>query len=167
MDASFTNLYIHGISKCDIKKVNVDVDNYRLDLEVAVPFLFGASNYTISGRILVLPITGSGDSWSNYTGVTGSGSMFGHIESRDGKEYMKVDEFKFGVDAERAIIHFNNLFNGNKELGNVMNQLLSNNWQAVYRELKPAIDQTITAIFTDFSRKVFDRFSFAELFPVD
>jgi hypothetical protein len=43
--------------------------------------------------------------------------MIGHKELRDGKEYMKLDEFKFSIQVERADINFNNLFNGNKELG--------------------------------------------------
>jgi len=30
---------------------------------------------------------------------------------------MKLDQFKFSIQVERADIHLNNLFNGNKELG--------------------------------------------------
>ena len=43
------------------------MDNYRLDLVVATPYLYSTSNYTINGRILVLPIVGNGDSWANYS----------------------------------------------------------------------------------------------------
>jgi hypothetical protein len=49
--------------------------------------------------------------------VTGTGSLIGHKESRNGREYMKLDQFKFSIEVERAEIHFTNLFNGNKELG--------------------------------------------------
>jgi hypothetical protein len=55
---------------------------------------------------------------SEFTaGVTGTGSLIGHKESRDGNDYMKVDQFKFSIQVEQAVIHMNNLFNGNKELG--------------------------------------------------
>jgi len=47
-----------------------------------------------------------------------------------------------------------------------MNQFMRNNWEVVFRELKPVIDEAVTTILTDAARKVFDRFSFAELFPV-
>jgi hypothetical protein len=43
------------------------LDNYRLELEVALPFLYAHGDYKINGRILVLPIAGSGDSWTNYS----------------------------------------------------------------------------------------------------
>jgi len=50
-------------------------------------------------------------------GVTGTGSLIGHKESRDGNDYLKLDQFKFSIQVERAVIHMNKLFNGNKELG--------------------------------------------------
>lgn len=46
---------------------SVDLDNYRMDLEVSLPYLRLASVYQIDGKILVLPITGSGDTWSKYS----------------------------------------------------------------------------------------------------
>lgn len=50
-------------------------------------------------------------------GVTGTGSLIGHKESREGKDYMKLDKFEFSIQVEGADIHLNNLFNGNNELG--------------------------------------------------
>ena len=50
-------------------------------------------------------------------GIAAIGSLIGHKESRNGQDYMKVDEFKFSIGVDHADIHFNNLFNGNKELG--------------------------------------------------
>jgi len=47
-----------------------------------------------------------------------------------------------------------------------MNQFMRNNWEAVFKELKPVVDEAITTILTDAARKVFGRFTFAELFPV-
>jgi len=50
--------------------------------------------------------------------------------------------------------------------GDAMNQFMRNNWEAVFKELKPVVDEAITTILTDAARKVFGRFTFAELFPV-
>jgi hypothetical protein len=46
-----------------------------------------------------------------------------------------------------------------------MNDFMSRNWEVVFQELKPVVDQAISAILTDVASKVFDRFPFAELFP--
>jgi hypothetical protein len=50
--------------------------------------------------------------------------------------------------------------------GDAMNQFMRSNWEVVFKELKPVVDEAITTILTDAARKVFDRFTFAELFPV-
>lgn len=44
-----------------------DIDNYRLDLVVEIPYLYMYGDYKIDGKVLVLPIAGSGDSWANYS----------------------------------------------------------------------------------------------------
>lgn len=49
--------------------------------------------------------------------------------------------------------------------GDAMNDFMSRNWEVVFQELKPVVDQAISAILTDVASKVFDRFPFAELFP--
>jgi hypothetical protein len=38
-----------------------------------------ASDYTMNGRILVLPIQGSGDSWTNYSMYKTAAQAIGHI----------------------------------------------------------------------------------------
>jgi hypothetical protein len=46
-----------------------------------------------------------------------------------------------------------------------MNDLMSEYWEVVFQELKPVVDQAISAILTEVASKVFDRFPLAELFP--
>ncbi|XP_069682357.1 protein takeout-like [Periplaneta americana] len=165
IDSSFTNTHVDGITNFVIKKVNADVDNYRIDIEVDIPFLYVYGDYQINGKVLVLPIQGSGDSWSNYTEVTGTIKLTGSKDVRDGKEYMKLDDLKFGMEVKHAIVHMNNLFNGNKELGDAMNDFMSKNWEVVFQELKPVVDEAISVILKDIARKVFEKFPMADLFP--
>jgi hypothetical protein len=47
-----------------------------------------------------------------------------------------------------------------------MEEFLSTNWEPVFREMKPVVDEAIGVILTDIARKVFDRFPLDELFPV-
>jgi hypothetical protein len=37
-------------------------------------------------------------------GIAGIGSLTGHKESRDGQDYMKVEEFKFSIGVNHADI---------------------------------------------------------------
>lgn len=44
----------------------VDLDKDRVKIKLSIPKLRTKGNYTISGRILMLPISGSGESRGNY-----------------------------------------------------------------------------------------------------
>lgn len=46
---------------------SVDLTNYEMTFDVSLPWMYVEGDYKIEGQILVLPIQGSGDSWSNYS----------------------------------------------------------------------------------------------------
>lgn len=46
-----------------------------------------------------------------------------------------------------------------------MNQFMSDNWEAVYSELKPVINEAVSTLLRDVTKKVFDKFPLEELFP--
>lgn len=50
-------------------------------------------------------------------------TLKGEPEAKGGKTFFKIKEFKFDLNVGRAIIHLNNLFNGNKELGKDFTQI--------------------------------------------
>ena len=47
-----------------------------------------------------------------------------------------------------------------------MNRFMEENWKAVYSELKPVINEAVSTIFLDVIKKVFDKFSLDDLFPM-
>lgn len=127
-------------------------------------------------------------------GVTGRGAITGHEVVKKNKTYFGVDDVKFDMDVVHATIHMDNLFNGNKALGaskpddsvvtitamlvipltyrqqsvagDTMNRFMSDNWNAVYSELKPVINEAVSSIFRDGIKKIFDKFSLDDLFPM-
>ncbi|KAK9497011.1 hypothetical protein O3M35_012805 [Rhynocoris fuscipes] len=164
LDSTFTDLKINGITDYTIENVRADLDKYQIDFDAKLPYMYNVGDYKIEGKILVLPISGSGDSWSNYTDVTIKATLKGSKEVKQNKNYFKVDRFDFDLNVGKAIIHFNNLFNGNKELGDAMNKFMSENWEAVYKELKPVVNEAVSAILKDVAEKVFSKFPMDELF---
>lgn len=163
--SSFKDLHIQGFSDVKVHDVKVDLPNYRIDMTVSLDWFYTWGDYDIKGQILVLPITGSGPSWSNYTMVKGRAAISGHEVVKKNKTYFGMDDMKFDVDVGHATIHMDNLFNGNKVLGDTMNQFMSDNWQAVYSELKPVINEAVSTLLRDVAKKVFDKFPLEELFP--
>lgn len=162
----FKDLHIEGFTKVQVQDVKVDLPNYRIDIKVFLDWFYTWGDYDIKGQILVLPISGSGPSWSNYTNVRGQATITGHELIKKNKTHFGMDDMRFDLDVGHATIHMDNLFNGNKALGDTMNNFMSENWKAVYSELKPVIDEAVSSLLRDVARRVFDKFPLEELFPM-
>lgn len=89
----------------------------------------------------------------------------GDIVERNGKRYLKLqDRPKVDVTTTRLHIRLDNLFNGNKALGDTMNQFLNDNWSEIYDELKQGVFDALGSIFTNLLNNVFLRIPYDQLF---
>lgn len=61
-------------------------------------------------------------------------------------------------------MHYTNLFNGNKALGDNMNLFLNENWSDILSELKAPIIDAFGNLFLLIIKNVFDNFEYSELF---
>ena len=59
---------------------------------------------------------------------------------------------------------FDNLFNGNKELGDNINSVLNDNWKQIFDELYPDYNEVVRRILTDIMTKIWDNVSLEEFF---
>ncbi|XP_054261755.1 protein takeout-like isoform X3 [Macrosteles quadrilineatus] len=168
VDISFKNLDIIGLKNAKIKSVDMDVDNYKMKAKIDIegPILL-QGDYTIKGKVLVLPIEGSGK--CNITLVNPKGEitdLSGKPITKDGKQYAQVNTLKFVVkDVERVHYDLENLFNGNKELGNNMNLVLNDNWKEVYQDMKAPVESALSLAFREATKKVFKIVPYNRVFP--
>lgn len=64
-------------------------------------------------------------------------------------------------------MNFENLFNGDKLLGDTTNLFLNENWEDVINELKPALRDAIGAIAGNVIRSVFSKFPYNDYWLED
>lgn len=151
------------------------------------------SQYKIDGKVLILPITGSGGSNLTLGEVTRSHDLLRNsnftinilfsakdnvdiklkfaptITEKNGKQYIRLanNKFKLAFDTSRLYLQLENLFNGNKALGDNMNLFLNENWQIILQELKPAVRETLAQIIGGIINNVFDKVSYSDIFLDD
>lgn len=65
---------------------------------------------------------------------------------------------------DRLIMHFSNLFNGNKELGDNMNLFLNENWKDIFHETKASIEKAFVRVIKDYINDVFMKMPYKDLF---
>lgn len=155
MDLSFSNIDITGVKDFEIQSLKNDWKTLRSVIHV--PDLTILGNYKVDGQVMVLPIKGDGtfnitlDSLSLDIDIAWIHSQMKSIE------VFQMEKFHVGLRPERAYIQLNNLFNGDKTLGEQMNKFLNENWQPILEELRPALGDGISQAFTQISNRIMSR----------
>lgn len=120
--------------------------------------------YKIDGRILVLPIRGDGDADLIFDNADLIVKYKPKVILKNGKQYIQTERFQLDFDTTRLHIKLENLFNGDKALGDNMNQFLNENWRDILNELKPAITFAVEEILKGIINRIFMKIPYSEIF---
>lgn len=121
-------------------------------------------DYSISGRVLILPIQGVGKCNLTLKNPEGTIRMTLKKIERNGKEYAQIDKFKFTFTTTRFYMYLGNLYNGDKALGDNTNLFLNANWEDILNEMKPNISKSFGQVFEQIINSVFSKIPFKYLF---
>ncbi|XP_014472033.1 PREDICTED: circadian clock-controlled protein-like [Dinoponera quadriceps] len=157
---------VYEASNFRISKLKTDVKNLYFHVDVSLPNIRVEGDYDVDGKILVLPIRGSGPFHGNFKNCTGSCRIQAekYIDS-DGVEKIRISDFKMKITVGRGTIKFDNLFNGEKALGDVVNSAINNNFEVFLKELIPLLEKALSDAFRVTADNIVTQFSFAQLFP--
>lgn len=145
----------------------IDIDKDYIRLILYIPYLEMTMKYDISGKILMLPITGNGMGHGNCTNINFIATIqCERYQSRKTEKiHYRVTDFNVDFDIGHINIHFDNLFDGDNILSNAMNLFLNDNWKIVAAETKPATEEAVSELFKKFSNKIFSKYPLDALLP--
>ncbi|KAF7266204.1 hypothetical protein GWI33_020484 [Rhynchophorus ferrugineus] len=127
---------LYGLEKSLVENIKIDPKKHKVEIVVKVPWLNIDSQYTITGMILILPISGNGPANMTFYDSTFNYAFdYDLYKKKDGKDYMRITKTYTDVNIDNAYFRLDNLFNGNKELGENMNTFLNENAKDVVKEL--------------------------------
>ncbi|XP_059484023.1 uncharacterized protein LOC132201681 [Neocloeon triangulifer] len=135
-----------------------------LRAEILVPRLEIISLYEIKGQILLLPISGKGDSSITLGNLNVVIKIENDIEERNGEEYFNVRKFKIILKPETISMNFENLFNGDPVLGTHMNRFMNDNSVEIFGELRNSIQDAFSEIFLQLTKRIFDQVPYKKVF---
>lgn len=157
--------------------------NSNFEVDVKIPSLVLTGPYEIKGRVLVLPITGHGQSnltlgklpaiksnWKHLKlylfseNVDAKIKLLGHPETKDGEEYFHLTKVKLDFDITRLRVNFENLFNGDKALGDNMNLFINENWKEIFAEINQSIAEAISEVLLIAIQGPFSAIPYRKLF---
>ncbi|KAK9504721.1 hypothetical protein O3M35_010988 [Rhynocoris fuscipes] len=121
--------------------------------------------YKIDGKVLVLPIKGDGH--CRITADNFKMEVKAKVKNVDkkGKVHYEITVFDFDFTVDKLHFQFDNLFNGDKALGDNMNVFLNENWKEIITELKPAIVQAFGTAFRNIGNIVFSKVPADQISP--
>ncbi|XP_050513387.1 protein takeout isoform X2 [Diabrotica virgifera virgifera] len=158
------DVQVHGLDTTELIKVKIDTKAQKLSIRIKIPELKLLGKYDIEGKILVLRIEGNGD--FNIVAFNGeyeynANFLLHNIGGEDFFDLADKDTLDFVVKDLK--VHLDNLFNGDKALGDQMNKFLNENWEAVIKEFGPAISETVRSIGRSIASAIFKRIPYHQL----
>ncbi|GLG99483.1 Protein takeout [Gryllus bimaculatus] len=165
INLEFYDCQLLGLKDAYMESIHADLENFKITGRVKFngPIRIRGP-YKIQGSVLLLPINGDGQTNITLNNLIADIDIRGERITKNGLEYIKVDTFGLMLTVSHLQMHFTNLFNGDKALGDTMNNFLNENWSEIYRELNPAFEQTLGAIFLQITARFFQKVPFDKVF---
>ncbi|EDV91332.1 protein takeout [Drosophila grimshawi] len=166
IDLTFTDNKLVGLSTMTYTKVKGFGKNLAQKHELLwnIKKISVLGPYTISGKVLILPISGNGVSNMTMVNAEAKTTFIGKPIEKNGETYMDVTNFKLYLNPERIYYHFTNLFNGDKALGDNMNAFLNDNWEAIFGEVKLSLESAFGEVYHAIIRNVFTKYPYDKYF---
>ncbi|KAL1373615.1 hypothetical protein pipiens_005124 [Culex pipiens pipiens] len=136
---------------------------YSFELEL--PHLYVEGRYVVDGRILLLPVKGAGKFTGNFTQGFGNVRIKGDRKVINGKNHLSLAKLDIKIKVGDGKIKLENLFGGDRVLGEIINQTINQNFSLLSHELIPLIEKALQRIFKQTGNKILERFPEEVLFP--
>lgn len=165
LEIRFSNLMLHGFkgtTASKIKGFKKDITGvFSMILKNKVNYLIG--NYEMKGKFLVLPIFGKGPCNITLVEPTFTASFKAEPNDKDGKQYLKIKEFKLKMDVKKVINNYENLFN-DKTLSDNMNAIMNQNWKEFHDQASGPVVKSIGNDIKKMIARVFETKPYEEFF---
>ncbi|KAG8316141.1 protein takeout-like [Homalodisca vitripennis] len=147
LNITLRNSRIHGLSKAKFVSSRMNLKTMHAEWDFLVPRLELVGGYRASGQILILPISGNGLGNITLLNMNITYKFDYKIEKIKGQDHLKITSTKLDFDTSRMFVHLENLFNGDRLLGEALHRFLDENWREVVKELGPAVGDAIGSVF--------------------
>ncbi|VVC25556.1 Haemolymph juvenile hormone binding [Cinara cedri] len=161
----FKDLDILNLHTTIITDLKYDPVNYSMNitLEAQKPIILQGL-YKADGKVLILPITGNGTckfSLDDY-------KSFSYVQMKpkvkNGNTFLEIDNLSWKFTTSRLHMRLNNLFNGDKILGENMNLFLNENWTDLLNEMQPTFEEALRAALIAIAQQFFNRIPLNDIF---
>lgn len=159
LKSSLTNSTVSGLAtSTKFTRVATRFDKkFGLKAEGRIKDIKIVGDYTMSGKLLVLPINGVGKANVTLTGVSVAVDLRGDYFTKNGETYIDITSFKVKLSATGATFRFENIFKGDPVLTETINNFMNENWELMTATLLPDYETKLGSRFKEIANLVFHR----------
>lgn len=155
----------YGASNWNLKNLKVVEFASKYSFQIELPHLYVVGRYNVDGRILIIPLQGAGQFKGNFTGCTANVRIKGIQKQINGQTHLVPDKLDIKITLENGQIHLDNLFGGDKALGQIINKAINENFLLLSQDMIPLIEKSLAKVFKKTATKIHERFTLAQLYP--
>lgn len=85
---------------------------------------------------------------------------------QDGVEYVRFNKLPLKINIDIFKMHLDNLFNGDRVLGEVGNNIINENRDLYLNEIIPGLEKGLSKKFLDIANMLMANTTFDEMFPL-
>lgn len=165
LKSTLKDVDIHGLTSGKLSRTATKFNkSYGLRVEGFVDKIQIIGDYTMNGKILVLPINGEGKCNVTMTNVTCFIDSRGKYFERDGETFLNITHFTLKLTPQHVTYYFANLFKNDQKLSATINDFMNEQWKLVTDNLLPPYMTRIGDMFADISNKIFNNIPFNKIF---
>lgn len=165
--SSLKNAEVRGFTdEIDVTKVVTKLDRkFQMKIEAQSKNVEIVGDYTMSGRILVLPINGVGRTNMTMKDVNVLIMVKGDFIDRNSERFIKITSLsvKF-LTAKHANFLFTDIFKGDKVLTETINNFMNENWLLLMNTLIPGYEGEFSEKFKVIADKIFSSVPMKNIF---
>ncbi|XP_026826194.1 circadian clock-controlled protein [Ooceraea biroi] len=160
-----SDIDVFGASNYIPHKARADTEKLLYAIDIELPNIIVEGKYEMNGRVLLLPIHGSGGLHGNFSNCIGAVRVLGEKYTEEGVEKIRIKDFNLKISVGHGTLKLDNLFGGEQVLGDVVNNAINNNFDLFMKELLPLVEKALSKAFQNIADNIVQQFSYEQLFP--
>ncbi|XP_056633442.1 protein takeout-like [Diorhabda sublineata] len=161
---NFKNIKLHGLTSSSCLDAHFDSKNNILTARSITPELRLQGKYSMKGKVLLLPIYGDGDCNITLINTKINHTILGETVEKKGHTFFNIYNYTVTLRPEKMIYKFDNLFNGDRQLGEQVLNVLNDNWNEVFTDVRDGYEKSFGLIFHGLGNRVFSRVPLKDIF---
>ncbi|XP_055838962.1 protein takeout [Episyrphus balteatus] len=163
--ATFSDIQARGGSDFIIDKLSANTSTIAFDVAITLPKISFIGKYSLRIKLLLLNIQGAGDMKGYFENAKADVQMRGSKYFKNGIEYVRFTKMPIRIKVSNMKLQLDNLFNGDKILGEVGNSIINDNQDLYLNEIIPGLEKGLSQKFLLIANEILETATYDEMFP--